>query len=93
MNKHRTFGGDVIDVPRPRIYSAALQPLLQALMSTLANIDMEYERERQRLAGDPRDGPLKNRMLQKLHSHHQEKRRPYVEQLTIIQDRISQAAA
>ena len=34
-------------------------------MSTLANIDMEYEQERQRLAGDPRDGALKNRMLQK----------------------------
>jgi hypothetical protein len=79
---------DRFDASPPRIYSAALQPLLQSLMSTLANMDFEYEQERNRLGADPRDGSLKLRMLQKLKDRHQERRAPYVEQLTLLQERI-----
>jgi len=81
----------VSDAPTPRIYSPELQPLLQMLMSTLANMDFEYEQDRSRMCVDPRDGTLKMRMLQKLQARHQERRRPYVEQLIQLQDRISQA--
>ena len=85
---HRT---PVSDAPTPRIYSPELQPLLQMLMSTLADMDFEYEQDRSRMCVDPRDGTLKMRMLQKLQARHQERRRPYVEQLIQLQDRISQA--
>jgi hypothetical protein len=62
-------------------------------MSTLANMDFEYERDRDQICVDPRDGSLKLRVLQKLHERHEEKRRPYVEQLTLLQDRITQSIA
>ena len=92
MDANRPYGADVSGTPRPRVYSAELQPLLQSLMSTLANMDFEYEQERSRMCVDPRDGTLKHRMLQKLQARHQERRRPYVDQLILLQDRISQAA-
>jgi hypothetical protein len=91
MDRNHVPRADISETPPPRIYSAALQPLMQSLMSTLANMDFEYERERESLDVDPRDGGLKRRMLQKLQDRHQERRRPYVEQLIVLQDRINQA--
>jgi hypothetical protein len=92
MDGNRLHRADVSETPRPRVYSADLQPLLQSLMSTLANMDFEYDQERSRMHVDPRDGTLKLRMLQKLQDRHQERRRPYVEQVILLQDRMSQAA-
>ncbi len=91
MNRDDVHGSDAPELPRPRMYSPSLQPLLQSLMSTLANMDFEYEREREQICVDPRDGSLKRRVLQKLHERHEERRRPYVDQLTLLQDRISQS--
>jgi hypothetical protein len=74
----------------PRMYSPSLQPLLQSLLATLANIDFEYERERERLSDRTLDMALKVRVLEKLKQHHHERREPYVQQLSVLQDRIRQ---
>jgi hypothetical protein len=74
----------------PRIYSPDLQPLLQSLLGTLADIDFEYERECDHLNGRTMDMNLKIRLLEKLKQHHRERREPYLQQLAILQERIHQ---
>lgn len=72
----------------PRMYSPDLQPLLQSLLGTLADIDFEYERERDTISSRTMDTNLKTRVLQKLKQHHRERREPYLEQLAILHERI-----
>jgi hypothetical protein len=72
------------------MYSPSLQPLLQSLLATLANIDFEYERERERFSDRTMDMALKARVLEKIKQQHRERREPYVQQLSVLQDRIRQ---
>jgi tryptophanyl-tRNA synthetase len=75
---------------QPRMYSPDLQPLLQSLLGTLADIDFEYERERDNVNGRTMDMSLKIRLLEKLKQHHRERREPYLQQLAILHERIHQ---
>ena len=77
-------------VTQQRMYSADLQPLLQALLGTLADIDFEYERERDHIGARTLDMNLKIRLLEKLKQHHRQRREPYLQQLAILQERIRQ---
>jgi len=77
------------ETPAARIYSPNLQPLLQTLLSALADIDFEYECEREKLDGNPLDLPTKTRLLDKLKARHHERRMPYVRQLAILHKRMS----
>jgi len=72
----------------PRMYSPTLQPLLQSLFATLANMDFEYEREREKIRKSSSEPNAKLRAQLKLERHHREKREPYVQQLAHLQDRI-----
>jgi len=74
----------------PRMYSPDLQPLLQSLLGTLADIDFEYERERDNINSRTLDAKLKIRLLEKLKQHHRERREPYLQQLAILHERIHQ---
>ena len=73
---------------QPRMYSPELQPLLQSLLATLADIDFEHERERDNINGRAMDMNLKIRLLEKLKQHHRQRREPYLQQLAILQERI-----
>jgi hypothetical protein len=75
---------------KPRLYSPELQPLLQSLLATLADIDFEHERERDTISTRTMDMNLKIRLLEKLKQHHSERREPYIQQLAILQKRIRQ---
>jgi hypothetical protein len=77
-------------VVQPRLYSPELQPLLQSLLATLADIDFEYERERDTISTRTTDMNLKIRVLEKLREHHRERREPYIQQLAILQERVRQ---
>jgi hypothetical protein len=70
------------------MYSPDLQPLLQSLLGTLADIDFEYERERDTISSRAMDMNLKTRLLEKLKQHHRERREPYLQQLAILHERI-----
>jgi hypothetical protein len=74
----------------PRLYSPELQPLLQSLLATLADIDFEHERQRDTISTRTTDMNLKIRLLEKLREHHRERREPYIQQLAILQERIRQ---
>ena len=71
-------------VSSPPVYSPALQPLMQSLQTTLANIDCEREHEITRVN---RSAPasLKPHLLAKLKMRHRERREPYVRQLAMLQ--------
>ena len=73
---------------QPRMYSPDLQPLLQSLLGTLADIDFEYERECDQISSRTMDMNLKIRLLEKLKQHHRQRREPYLQQLAILQERI-----
>jgi hypothetical protein len=72
---------------QPRMYSPELQPLLQSLLGTLADIDFEYERECDQISSRTMDMNLKIRLLEKLKQHHRQRREPYLQQLAILQER------
>ena len=75
------------------MYSPNLQPLMQSLLATLADIDFEYEREREKLSSVSRDANLRIRVLEKLRAQHRERRDPYIQQLAAIQSRIMASRA
>ena len=77
-----------MDELSPRVHSPALQPLFQSLMATLTNMDVEYERERDKIRSSSSASNAKIRAQVTLERHHREKREPYVQQLGVLQDRI-----
>lgn len=70
------------------MYSSSLKPLLQSLLSTLADIDFEYEQAKDKVSKSSPDFNLKIRVLEKLRAQHQERRMPYIQQLAILQERV-----
>lgn len=71
-----------------RTYSPDTQPLLQSLLSTLANIDLEYEQAREKINRSSPDINLRIRVLEKLKAQHRERRTPYIQQLAILQEQM-----
>jgi hypothetical protein len=78
---------------RPKIYSPAFQPLLQSLLATLADLDFDYEQQREKLSSTSPDATVRSRALEKLKNRHRERREPYIQQLTILQKRITELRA
>ena len=73
-----------------RVYTPELQPILQSLLSTLADLDFTYEQERERLiANDTQNQVVRKRALERLNERHHERREPYIRQLEAIQAKIS----
>ena len=79
---------DTDSLAAPAIYPAGLQPLFQSLLSTLANMDLEYQGEREKLSKDAGNANLQRYLLQKLTARHNEWREPYVRQLAVLQERV-----
>jgi hypothetical protein len=77
----------------PRMYSPTFQPLLQSLLATLADIDFDYEQEREKLSNTSPDANLKIRALEKLKARHYERRQPYIQQLAVLQKRMMELRA
>jgi hypothetical protein len=62
--------------------------LLQSLLATLADLDFDYEKEREKLSNASPDTNIKIRALEKLKNRHRERRDPYIQQLAILQKRM-----
>jgi hypothetical protein len=75
------------------MYSPTYQPLLQSLLATLADIDFDYEQEREKLSINSPDANIKIRALEKLKARHYERRQPYIQQLAILQKRLMELRA
>jgi hypothetical protein len=72
-----------------RIYSSELTPLLQLLLSTLANIDFAFERDLEVVRSSTTDEVLKWKVVNRLHQQHRDKREPYLRQIAALEARIS----
>jgi len=77
----------------PRMYSPTLQPLLQSLLATLADMDFDYEQEREKVSSTSPDTNIKIRALERLKTRHNERRRPYIQQLAVLQQRMVELRA
>jgi hypothetical protein len=77
----------------PKIYSPTYQPLLQSLLATLADIDFDYEKERDKLSRNAPDTNIRIRALEKLKARHRERREPYIQQLAVLQQRMMELRA
>jgi len=64
-----------------QIGSPGSQTRLQALIDTLVDIDVAFERECQELSPGTLDAASQDRMLTKLREQHRQSRTPYVQQL------------
>src|SRR4051812_14245137 len=51
--------------PQPRLNSPTLQPLMQSLLATLANIDFEYEHEIRRVGRSSTEAGVKNYLMER----------------------------
>ena len=71
-----------------RFYSPGAQPLLQSLLATLADLDFAYERERDRISGSTEAPSVQARALRKLEVEHQERREPYIQHLSLLQEQM-----
>jgi hypothetical protein len=69
-------------------YSPAMLPLAQSLLSTLANIELEFEQERDKVRSIT-DSELKGLMLARLEARHLTRREPYVRQLARLATCVS----
>jgi hypothetical protein len=65
---------------------------MQTLLSTLADIDFEYEYEHRKLNCSAGDRALKTIMSQRLEHRHRERRRPYIEELNRLHARMRSVA-
>ena len=70
------------------VYSPALLPLMQSLLTTLANLDCEHEHEVGRVTRSSTPASLKPHLLAKLTERHRERRQPYVRHLALLQGRV-----
>ena len=90
MKFHKEFGQSAF---RPKIYSPSFQPLLQSLLATLADIDFDYEKEREKLSRISPDTVSGTRALERLKARHRERREPYIRQLAALQQRMTELRA
>ena len=74
--------------PQPRVCPANIQPLMQTLLATLADIDFEHERELEKLNKSDAEPSLKATIIARLDQRHREKRQPYIEELTALETRM-----
>jgi hypothetical protein len=77
----------------PRIYSPELQPLLQALLATLADIDFAFESDLETIQESAADETLKQQAMARLQARRGELRAPYLRQLAKLEERINALTA
>jgi hypothetical protein len=72
----------------PRLYAPEIEPMMQDLLRTLANIDFEHDMELDKLERSGTDAALKQKIADKLKERHRERREPYIRHLTELQNRM-----
>ena len=75
---HAYTGSGELPVPTE---SPGPEPTLQALIDTLVDLDLAFERECQELSRGTLDAASQYRMLTKMSEEHRQRRGPYVQRL------------
>jgi hypothetical protein len=76
-----------------RLYSPDIQPVLQSLLGTLADIDFAFKRDLETVEHSSTDEVMKRRVIEKLQQRHREQRESYVQQLADLKSRIEAVVA
>ena len=74
-------------------YSPDLLPSLQSLLAALADIDFEYQKDRETILQSPIEEPLKQRAIATLAKRHQERRDPYLREIDKLERQIQRTFA
>src|SRR5215213_9945293 len=69
----------------PSTYSPDTKFVVQSFLATLANFDLDYQRERDLVSRSTKDPNLRLFLLQRLAKKHHERREPYLRHLHILQ--------
>ena len=79
----------LVHTPPDPFYPADLLPELQSMLKALADVEVRYERERERLARSLEPEEVRERLLGALEERRRREREPFVKRLSEIQERIS----
>ena len=78
----------LIHMPPAPFYPDDLLPEIQSMLKALADVEVRYERERDRLNRSPEPAAVKKRLLARLRDRRRQEREPYIERLSILQRRM-----
>ncbi len=76
-----------------RTYPPEFQPLLQALLATLSDIDFAHEDDVETVRRSDAEEWLKQTVIRRFEEAHRRRRAPYVRQLEVLEARIRGMAA
>jgi hypothetical protein len=74
-------------------YSPDILPLMQSLLRTLADIDFEFQKDLETVAKSSIEEPLKQRAIATLKRRHQERRAPYLREISTVEQQMKRAFA
>jgi len=77
----------------PGTYSPDILPLLQSLLGGLADIDFEYQKDRETILKSPIEEPLKQRAIATLAKRHHERRDPYLREIHRLERQVQRTFA
>ena len=69
------------------VYSPDIEPMMQDLLQTLANIDFEYDGSVEKLELSATEPAFKRKIAEKLKEQHRERREPYIRLLADLHNR------
>jgi hypothetical protein len=75
------------------MYSADLLPVLQSLLSTLANIEIAHQSEVEAVRSSSVEKDLKQLLVREVQEHHRKRRESYARQLEVLREPISTIAS
>ena len=75
-----------------RIYAAEVLPLLRLLLTLLADLEFDYEREQEQVGATVMNPDLRDTALDELDKRHHERRDPYLQRLRRIEEQLSLGA-
>jgi uncharacterized membrane protein YccC len=74
--------GQLLKIPLvPRFYPNHLGPSLQATLSTLADLDLQFDCKLEKLLESPHSEDVRDQLVQDLHDRHGQEREPLVKRL------------
>ncbi len=74
-------------------YSPGISPALQSMLRALANIDYEFQKDRETILNSAIDEPLKQRAIATFAKRHHERRAPYLRGIDKLERQIQRKAA
>jgi len=77
----------------PRLYPPELQPLLQELLATLADMDCAHASDLEAVKASDAEEWLRQTVIRRLEEGHRTRRAPVVRQLEALQERVGAFAA